>query len=283
MTGLLATPGDADAAARTAKDPPPRLARRFDPDEIAALEAERDFVLTSLDDLDAAHAAGDLDEGDYRRLCDDYTARAAAVARSLQDGWDRRPARVRPSWRHRVLVGSAVTAFAVGAALLANSTMGLRLPGQSVSGNDQIDPANQRALEQAVRQRPKDPDAHRALAQARLTNRDLLGALEAFDTAARLDPRDPAPRAYGGWIVYQAGLVDEALKRLAAASAADPAYPDAHLFRGIILLRSKNDPAGAAAEFERYLAAVPAGPLDRKVRGLLEDARKLAATTPSSR
>ncbi len=49
----------------------------------APLEEERDFLLRSIRDLDAEHAAGDMADGDYARLRDDYTARAARVLRAL--------------------------------------------------------------------------------------------------------------------------------------------------------------------------------------------------------
>ena len=48
-----------------------------------ALEEERDLLLRSLDDLDAEHAAGDLDDHDYEALRDSYTQRAAEVLRQL--------------------------------------------------------------------------------------------------------------------------------------------------------------------------------------------------------
>ncbi len=48
------------------------------------LEEERDFLLRSLDDLEAERAGGDLEEDDYRSLQGDYTARAATVLRRLQ-------------------------------------------------------------------------------------------------------------------------------------------------------------------------------------------------------
>src|SRR5438045_1411526 len=48
-----------------------------------AVEAERDFLLRSLDDLDAERAEGNIDNGTYQTLHDDYTARAAAAIRSL--------------------------------------------------------------------------------------------------------------------------------------------------------------------------------------------------------
>lgn len=246
--------------------------------ERAALETEQDFLLASLDDLDTALEEGELDPDDYQRLRDDYTAAAAAVARSLQDGRDRRPALPPPPrWRAlAVLLG--VAAFAVGAGLLLTASMGLRLPGQSVTGNAQSGlPGQIRSLEQRVKDNPDDPAVHRGLARARLENRDLVGALNEFDAAAGLDPADAEARAYGGWIVFQAGLTDEALRRLDEAVAAAADYPDAHLFRGIVLLRGANDPAGAVAALERYLSLVPAGPLDGDVRAVLDEARSKSA------
>lgn len=239
-----------------------------------ALETEQDFLLASLDDLDTALAEGELDAADYHRLRNDYTARAAAVARSLREGRDQRPALPpAPRWR-TVAVFVAVGAFAVVTGLLLTGSMGLRLPGQSVTGNAQIGlPGQIRALEQRVKDNPEDPAAHRSLARARLENRDLVGALAEFDTAARLDSGDAESRAYGGWIVFQAGLTDEALRRLNEAIVAASDYSDAHLFRGLILLRGQNDPAAAAAALERYLSVVPAGPLDGEVRAVLEEAR----------
>ncbi len=51
--------------------------------DVGNLEEERDFLLRSLEDLEAEHQAGDLDDGDYVTLKDDYTARAARVLRAL--------------------------------------------------------------------------------------------------------------------------------------------------------------------------------------------------------
>ena len=50
------------------------------------LEAEREFLLRSLDDLESEREAGNIDDETYRSLHEDYTARAATVIRSLRDG-----------------------------------------------------------------------------------------------------------------------------------------------------------------------------------------------------
>jgi hypothetical protein len=59
--------------------------RDLDPDALAALEEERDFLLRSLEDLEREYAAGDVDDSDFEELKDDYTARAAAVIRAIED------------------------------------------------------------------------------------------------------------------------------------------------------------------------------------------------------
>src|SRR4029077_1457744 len=64
---------------------------RFDPDALASLESERDFLLRSIADLETERDAGNLDDERYRALKDDYTARAAAVLRSIEAGRDGRP------------------------------------------------------------------------------------------------------------------------------------------------------------------------------------------------
>ena len=53
---------------------------------MSALHDERDFLLRSLDDLEAERAAGAIDDETYATLHADYTARAAAVLRAIERG-----------------------------------------------------------------------------------------------------------------------------------------------------------------------------------------------------
>ena len=55
----------------------------MNPDDLAELEEERRFLLTSIRDLEREHEAGDVDEHDFTTLRDGYVARAAAVLLSL--------------------------------------------------------------------------------------------------------------------------------------------------------------------------------------------------------
>jgi len=252
---------------------------------LAALRAERAFLLRSLADLDAEHAAGDLTEDRYRELHDRYTVQAATVLRALER-LEQEAARSAPPRRRRrrarVLAGVAVAAvLAVGGVLLVRAA-GDRQPGQTITGNAQSAADDLDALARAARQRPDDADAQLAYATALMEDRQLVDALRAFDTAARLDPTNPVPKAYGGWIVFLAGLPDEALTRLDAAVAADPAFPDARFFRGMVLLRGRQDETAALAEFREYLRLAPNGPERQQVQALVDELAAAAPTTSTT-
>jgi tetratricopeptide (TPR) repeat protein len=240
-----------------------------DGDELATLEAERDFLLRSLDDLEREREEGNLATPDYDRLRDEYTARAASVIRAIRDGVDARP-RARPrSWRQRLVIVGGVVAVATAAAVLLGRSLGERLPGGTLSGNQQIGESRDLdRLAAAVDQQPDDPAAHRRYARALLEAGEAAEALRHYDSAAALDPGDAESRAYGGWIVFAAGLAGQALDRVDAAVAIDPRYPDARFFRGAILLRAGDDDAGVG-QLERYLELAPGGRFAPDARDLL--------------
>jgi tetratricopeptide (TPR) repeat protein len=138
---------------------------------------------------------------------------------------------------------------------------------------DSLTPAQrERALEAAAARRPEDAGAQLALARFRLGRRDAAGALEAFQRAATLAPTNPEPFAYSGWVIRLQGYPDQALQLLDKALTVDPDYPDAHFFRGFILLRDKNQPERAIPDFQQYLVAAPDSPLADQVRTLLAEA-----------
>jgi len=254
---------------------------------VTALRSERDFLLRSLADLDAEHAAGDLADDRYHELHDRYTVQAATVLRALERlEHETAPSPTPPAPRRRrhARVAAVVVAAAVlggGGALLVSAT-GDRQPGQTITGNAQSAADDLGALARAARQRPDDPDAQLAYATALMEDRQLVDALRAFDDAARLDPANPVPKAYGGWIVFLAGLPDEALTRLDAAVAADADYPDARFFRGMVLLRGRQDDTAALAEFREYLRLAPTGPERQQVQALVDQLTAGATSTTST-
>lgn len=240
----------------------------------ATLRAERDFLLRSLADLDDERAVGELTEDRYRELHDRYTVQAATVLRALERLDLTSPAStlaspIRGRSPRLVAVVAVVAVLTAGGALLVNAAND-RQPGQTITGNAQSAASDIETLARDARQRPDDADAQLAYASALMENDQLVDALQAFDTAARLDPTNPSPKAYGGWIVFLAGLTDEALGRLDAAVAADPTYPDARFFRGMVLLRGRQDEAAALAELREYLRLAPNGPEREQVQALVE-------------
>jgi uncharacterized protein (TIGR02996 family) len=270
---------------------------KFDPDALASLESERDFLLRSLRDLDAEREAGNLDDERYQTLKDDYTARAAAVLRSIEEGRDARPAAAPVTKRRKVLTGGGVLAFVLVAALALAAAAGKRHNGQTITGNaqsasqssgDQADSARRAALERQVQEHPDDASAHLVYARYLLEKGEATAAVKEYVATAKLDPRNAEANAYAGWVSFLAAqssnadpktaaeLTDRALARLDAAVAASDTYPDAHFFRGMVQLRGKNNPKAAVPEFERYLALVPTGPLDDQVKSLLDQARQAA-------
>jgi cytochrome c-type biogenesis protein CcmH/NrfG len=176
-----------------------------------------------------------------------------------------------------LLVVGGLVVFAVVVAGVLAFALGARLPGQTATGRapEQSGLSNaerQRALEQAVTSHPDDAQAHLALARFRLGRQDLAGALDAFRTAAGLDPANAEPFAYSGWIIRLQGFPDQGLQLLDKAVSVDATYPDAHFFRGFVLLRDKKDPKAAIPDFQQYLVAAPDSPLADQVRSLLAEA-----------
>lgn len=239
------------------------------------LEAERTFLLRSLDDLEAERAAGNVDDESYAVLRDDYTARAAAVIRSLADDEDERPeSPPKMPWTRRLLVAAVVAVFIGVVGWWLAGALGERQGDELASGNVSTLDTKARA-ENFRAEIAKDPDnarLHLAFAQF-LSKSDPSRALTEFGTAARLDPSDPEAPAYGGWLLFVSfGQPDPAILSEDKALERDPAYPDAKFFKGMVLLRGKHDPAAAIPLFQGFLASSPNHPLADQVRAVLAEA-----------
>lgn len=235
------------------------------PAERSALEAERDFLLTSIADLDAEFAAGDIDEEDRRALLDGYTARAATVLRALEAG--RRPQRGRLSaaWGRRLAVGAAVLAVAVGLSWWVATSSGQRLPGQQITGLD-----------------PRD-EVTVLLSEARAANfADPAGAAEAYARVLELDPDNVEALTYRGWTLALAtrtaadgddiaASLGEAVDLLVTAIETDPTYPDPFCFLGIVQYRFVGDAESARPLVAGCLAADPPAVVRDLVQGLADE------------
>ena len=167
--------------------------------------------------------------------------------------------------------------FAVVSGGLVMRSAGTRLPGDTVSGSTPTNPETKLLVQ----------------AQSQFQNQHLLDAIKTYDQVIAMDPTNAEALAYKGWLLRLAGsqgndqaLINAGLASIRKAEAAKPAYPDAHFFAGETLLKDKNDPSGAIAEFEQFLADNPPQSFVPLVQGELNSARALlpaAATTTTTR
>lgn len=236
------------------------MTTRFDPDQLAALEDERDFLLRSLDDLEAEHRAGDIDDDDFAELHDDYTARSAAVIRSINDQESAaRPVDAAPGGRRLGwLIGLA--AFAIGIGVLLAQFAGER------GANDQITGGLDENL------RDKNLRCQQLGAQQQISD-----ALTCFDEVLAEDPQNVEALSYRGWFLVltvgsaQASGEDEAAgqllvvaeENLSEAVAIDPEYAPARAFRTVVFDR-KGDTEAACGELE-VLATLDTPPIIRQL------------------
>ena len=209
------------------------MAARLDPDELAALEEQRAFLLRSLDDLEREHEAGDLDTNDFETLRDDYTARAAEILRAIEQQHRAFADARRPrSMARTAAVFAGVLAFAVLAGWLVASSMGAREAGDSATGGI------------GVRQSP----SQRAQACQQLMDpQSPTEAIECFRDVLEEDERNVVALSFLAWqLELSAPIVGgddgEALSESARtlverAIEHDPNYSYARAFRAVIAYR----------------------------------------------
>jgi len=192
------------------------------------LYEEQQFLLNSLRDLERERAAGDIDDADYETLRRGYVARTAAITRELQ-GVDVVDDEAPKSWAKRLLVVACVIAVAIGAGVFVARSSGQRLPGESLSGGIEQSTANM-------------------LATARQLNfSNPSKSIELYSNVLKLEPDNAEALTYRSWLLAltardaQANVKQLALATavtdLLRAQAADPNYPDAHCFLGIVYFR----------------------------------------------
>ena len=207
---------------------------RLDPDRLAELESERDFLLRSLDDLDAEHGVGDLDDVDHDELRDDYTRRAAEVIRAIDE--EREAFAAAPtgmSTSQRVMSFVAVVTIAAVAGVLLARAIGFRSPSGELTGG--------------IRQTTAG-----LLAEAdTLTREGRWGeAIDVYDDVLEQSPANLEALTYSGWVTWSQFGDPSGIERILDAQAVDPTYPDALVF-GALAARGEGDFEAAAASIAK--------------------------------
>ena len=236
-----------------------RPAGPVDPDAYAALEEQRDFLLASLDDLEREREAGDIDEADYLALRDDYTARAAAVLRALDEGGARFAAAKRPgAGRTVAVVLVVVLLLAVGAGLFVAKSSGSRTDELPESARDRL-----------------------ADCLTSFSAGEVLEAVQCYDGVLEEDPENVEALTYKGWALVQVPtLVEDGVGYLDRALEANPDYSPARIFRAYAL-NALGRPEEALAELDR----ADQSQIPPAFVGLIEDLRQeleAAAGSPPS-
>jgi hypothetical protein len=155
----------------------------LDPDALARLEEERDFLRRSLDDLDSELAVGDIDGADHATLRAEYTRRLHDTLAAIEAGRIEVP--VRSGRWYPIAVGLGVVLVAVLAGLLVAQASGRRDPGDVATGD----------IRESVRGRI-------AAADRLLAAGDTAAAIEAYDALLADDPANAqalTPTRGGPW------------------------------------------------------------------------------------
>lgn len=233
------------------------------------LEAERNFLLDSITDLDREHAAGDIDDADYRQLRSDYVRRAAVSLRALEelDGRIEEPQRRAPSsWRAirrylgrrrvRLALGSvAAISLLAATGLFAAHLAGVRLPGESATGSITLstsDAVNQDLAKASLYANAGQPQT----------------AVAFYEAALEENPEQQVALTYAGWLTRLAGLNAHSAQTvragdadLEAAARLHPGYADGEGLYGIAAYEDNHDLAAAVTAFTRCAADTPSAEL----------------------
>lgn len=213
----------------------------LDPDALAALEEERDFLLESLRDLDREYEAGDVDDEDYQTLRDDYTHRAARAIEAIERRQTARASAVRrrnPTRTVLSIVG--VLVFAGLAGWGAAQAAGFRTAGEGLTGDVRL------TVGQALFR-----------CQQLVTAGEIRDSLECYDGVIAENPGNVEAVTYRAWTLTAfAGLPDFAWPYFEQAVALDPTYPDVLAFRAIVL-NGWCRPEESLAELDAFYAANP--------------------------
>jgi tetratricopeptide (TPR) repeat protein len=270
------------------------MAEPLDPERRRQLEDQRDFLMKSLDDLELEHESGGIDDESYAELHDDYTARAAAVIRTLRDGVDvtpPAPPRSSRRARQRVVLVVLVLVFAIAAGTSLAYALGARLPGQTSSGNSASAPSTTNAAQGALLQKiddlqakvnasPDDYDLRLDLARAYEENGDLQNALKQSDASITIDANRPEGHANAARLLYLASeaapaqeakntLISQALAGLNQAITVGPDYADSYYFRAVLMSQSLQNYRSAQSDLQQYLVKAPDGTWADMARTLL--------------
>lgn len=240
-------------------------------------------IRLDLEELDAQIASGEIDQGTGSRLRATYLAELEALDQETPVAT---PERSRP----RLVFGALIliTGFAITIAVLG-STVGNPENGalQGIASGDQFDPAeySDETMEAVIAANADEPEVAAQLPYMRFALAERYferGEFQrSFGHYEAILGADPPPDLFArtmtriAWITFVGnGEVDLSLQVIDRAIGAAPESTEALYVKGQILWCGADDPAAAAALFERVLTS---DELDAEIREQVETDLALAA------
>ncbi len=262
---------------------------------VDGLRDELAGLLRSIEDLQAEHDAGDLDDGDFAQLTDDYTVRAADLARRIETTEseqragseqtkrsnkekERETSESEPlaggrdtPWLRRAMVLAGAFGFAIAAGLLLARFTGERGVNDELTGNIDASTRQQSFECQGLASGNGNGEA------------DILGALECYDDVLTQDPDNLEALSYRGWLLVLTAqsaqqsssddqateLLESGLAYLDRAVTIDPTFIDARAFRASTYDRQGRADE-ACAEVAALLALDPPEFFVQQTTGIVE-------------
>ena len=258
----------------------PRAPRGSDERDAAAVRHR--VALEALRDVEADRRAGSLDDAAYAEQLGEAEARAAATRTALDAATRARPSTGSRSSGARV---GLVAAGAIGVALLAGTLIpatgvaNATVVNQGLADAREAESSRQALIVELLDElaaNPEDTDVLSDLADAYLagsTTDDLVRGAVSLQVLIGLDPEraDAYERIMSAYLRAgdhaNARAAHDAYARLATADPVELAF-----FDGLIALRGEEDPAAAAAAFDRFLELAPDDPRAGMVHGLRDEA-----------
>ncbi len=248
----------------------------------AELEAEREFLVRSLDDLEAERAEGAIDDDTYETLHSDYTARTASVLRALAGKGDQAAVPTRPAVpaaRRYTIIG-AIIVFAGIAAFALTKMSGTRAQGGLPSGGVTTPTAA-----------PNSYQGHLDAA-LRFRSESLVDqATEQYLDAAKLRPKSAEPLTdladmlvsrYASGLDNNFQLITQAGQLLDHAIALEPSYAPAYIDRGLVYRAEGKPLAQVIGDFRHYLQLDPNGQQAGMARTLIQQFSAPSTSTSTS-
>jgi tetratricopeptide (TPR) repeat protein len=125
-------------------------------------------------------------------------------------------------------------------------------------------------LEQAAKDSPKNKEGWIKLGNVMMDSRRYNEAIDAYQKALDLDPKNVPVRVDMGTCYRRIGKSDKAVEEYRKAIRIDPNVSMAHRNLGVVLADDMHDNKRAIPEFQKYLNLVPNAPDEAIIRQTIQ-------------